>query len=325
MKKTRQAVINLINSWLGKKESNGSYKTIIDIYNSHKGPLPRGVKMEYNWAWCACTWSAIAIKLGYIDIMPIEISVGYLVEAAKKMGCWKEKDTYIASPGDAIVYDWDDTGVGDNQGWPDHVGVIVEANTNEGYFVVIEGNYDNSVKKRTISINGRYIRGFITPKYDDDKVSTPVKNVGKNIKDIAREVIAGTWGSGNNRKKELTKAGYNYDEVQKLVNEILNGSAVKPTAPTQDQRQPTAKKVKATSSAKYFNKNLSGTYKTTSDLYCRNDAGTNKKALVLIPKGTPVECFGYYSKSNGVNWLYIQVIVDRIQYTGFSSASYLKR
>lgn len=40
----------------------------------------------------------------------------------------------------------------------------------------------------------------------------------KSINDIVDEVIAGRWDSGANRKKKLTAAGYNYDQIQKLVN-----------------------------------------------------------------------------------------------------------
>ena len=40
--------------------------------------------------------------------MPVEISCYYLIEAAKKMGCWQENDAYIPNPGDAILYDWQD-------------------------------------------------------------------------------------------------------------------------------------------------------------------------------------------------------------------------
>lgn len=122
--RSRQKVVDLVKSWEGKKESNGTHKSIIDIYNGYKGKLPRGIKMKYDWSWCACTWSALAIKLGYTAIMPIEISCGYLIDAAKKLGVWKENDDYIAQPGDAVLYDWDDSGKGDNTGWPDHVGVI---------------------------------------------------------------------------------------------------------------------------------------------------------------------------------------------------------
>lgn len=323
--KSRQAVVDLVKSWEGKKESNGTYKSIIDIYNGYKGKLPRGLKMQYDWSWCACTWSALAIKLGYTDIMPIEISCGNLIEEAKKKGIWKENDAYVAQPGDGVLYDWDDSGKGDNTGWPDHIGTIIETHKDAGYFVVMEGNYGDAVKKRTLSINGKYIRGFITPKYDNNAVSTPKKEGGKDVKTIAREVIAGTWGTGDERKKALEKAGYNYAEVQKTVNQILNSNAAVTTNKVQDKNQKVSKKVTATCAAKKFDKSLAGTYKTTADLYCRNDAGTNKKALCLIPKGTKVQCFGYYNVSGNSKWLYIQFTIDGVQYTGFSSCNYLKR
>lgn len=320
---SRQAVVDLILSWEGKNEQDGSYKSIIDLYNSYSGKLPRGIKMVYEWAWCACTWSALAIKLGYTKIMPMEISCGYLIEEAKKMKCWQENDGYIGQPGDAVLYDWDDTGKGDNVSWPDHVGVIVETNKDAGYFVVMEGNYNNAVKKRTLSINGRYIRGFITPKYDNNDKVVIEKKPNKDIKTIAREVIAGTWGTGADRKKALEFAGYDYVKVQQMVNKILNGSAKTTNKVVQDQKQTTTKFVVATCSAKKYDKNVKGTYKTTADLYCRNDAGTNKKALCLIPAGVKVECFGYYTPFNNIKWLYIQFKIDGVKYTGFSSGKYL--
>ena len=44
----------------------------------------------------------------------------------------------------------------------------------------------------------------------------------KPIDQIADEVIAGQWGNGADRKKRLTDAGYNYDAVQKAVNQKMN-------------------------------------------------------------------------------------------------------
>lgn len=52
-------------------------------------------------------------------------------------------------------------------------------------------------------------------------VYTPGKSTKKSVDELAREVIAGKWGVGLNRKRKLTEAGYNYSEVQKRVNEIL--------------------------------------------------------------------------------------------------------
>lgn len=51
---------------------------------------------------------------------------------------------------------------------------------------------------------------------------TDVKaTVKKSITTIAKEVIAGKWGNGDSRKKALEKAGYDYDAVQKKVNELM--------------------------------------------------------------------------------------------------------
>lgn len=49
---------------------------------------------------------------------------------------------------------------------------------------------------------------------------TPKKNK-KPIEMIAFEVLDGVWGEGDERKKELTLAGYDYDKVQARVNEIV--------------------------------------------------------------------------------------------------------
>lgn len=43
----------------------------------------------------------------------------------------------------------------------------------------------------------------------------------KTVQRIAQEVIWGKWGNGAERKKRLTAAGYDYDEVQNMVNKML--------------------------------------------------------------------------------------------------------
>lgn len=324
---SRNEVVSLAKSWLGKNTRDGSYMEILNIYNSlDSSELPRGLKMKPGWAWCAATWSAIAIKLGYLAIMPIEISCGKLIEAAKAMDCWEEDDGYVPNLGDGILYDWDDSGIGDNTGWPDHIGIVTYVNEEEGYFEVIEGNYNGAVKARTVSINGKYIRGFVAPKYDDsipEPVETPKEN--KIIDLLAREVIVGKWGSGQERRNRLAAAGYDYSAIQARVNEILNGSAVEAKDPIQDQDQPVSKKVTSSCYACFKDPDLAGTYITTANLYCRNDAGKNKKALCKIPKGTAVKNYGFYSTANGVRWLSIQFVMDGVQYTGFSSIEYLTR
>ena len=86
------------------------------------------------------------------------------------MGIWVENDAYVPKPADAILYDWDDSGSGDNTGTPEHIGTVEKV---EGSLItVIEGNYSNAVKRRVMEVNGRYIRGYICPKYDDDGSSS---------------------------------------------------------------------------------------------------------------------------------------------------------
>lgn len=53
---------------------------------------------------------------------------------------------------------------------------------------------------------------------------TPEKKPQKSVNEIAAEVIRGKWGNGEERCKRLTEAGYNYDQVQKCVNEMLCGN-----------------------------------------------------------------------------------------------------
>lgn len=50
--------------------------------------------------------------------------------------------------------------------------------------------------------------------------------VNKSNEEIAKEVINGLWGNGQDRKQRLKNAGYNADEIQKLVNIILSGKTI---------------------------------------------------------------------------------------------------
>jgi hypothetical protein len=43
----------------------------------------------------------------------------------------------------------------------------------------------------------------------------------KTNEEIAKEVIRGNWGVGQERKDKLTAAGYDYSAVQSIVNEMM--------------------------------------------------------------------------------------------------------
>ncbi len=47
-----------------------------------------------------------------------------------------------------------------------------------------------------------------------------------DVENVAREVIAGKWGNGQERRDRLTAAGYNPNDVQAVVNELLTAKSV---------------------------------------------------------------------------------------------------
>lgn len=220
MGKTVSAVLAQARAWIGKNEADGTHKSIIDVYNAHK-PLARGYAVKYTDAWCATFVSAVAIKCGITDIIPTECGCGQMITLFKNLGEWNESDSRTPKPGDIIFYDWDDTGAGDNTGWPDHVGIV--ESVSGGNITVIEGNKNNAVARRTIAVNGRYIRGYGVPKYEAEAAGNTTATT-KSVTEVAKEVIAGKWGNGEDRKSRLVAAGYNYTEVQNQVNAILKGT-----------------------------------------------------------------------------------------------------
>lgn len=158
----RQTVVNIMRGWLGWSEANGKYKAIIDLYNT-QNPLPVGYKVKYTDEWCATTVSAVGIQAGLEDIIFPECSCYRMVELYKAAGRWMEDDSYVPEPGDIIMYDWQDTGIGDDTGTPDHVGIVAEINGN--VMTIIEGNKGAAVSTRTLSVNARNIRGYCLPDY----------------------------------------------------------------------------------------------------------------------------------------------------------------
>ena len=67
---------------------------------------------------------------------------------------------------------------------------------------------------------GKVLQGLIRRRREEWKLfTTPVSTL--DYEQIAREVIAGKWGNGAQRKRALTNAGYDYTLVQQIVNKML--------------------------------------------------------------------------------------------------------
>jgi hypothetical protein len=103
-----------------------------------------------------------------------------------------------------------------------HVGLVVSVSEDGRTINTIEGNtsvtnQDNGGK---VMQRNRYshIVAYARPRYEGTQIDTTNR---KTNEEIAKEVIAGKWGSGNDRRQKLSNAGYDYTEIQKIVNDML--------------------------------------------------------------------------------------------------------
>lgn len=201
---TKEKYIETARAYLGTVEGTPKHKSIVAAYNAIK-PLPRGYRLNTWDAWCAGFVSAIASLAGFGDGFPYECSVQQMVNQAKKMKLWAGKKA--VKVGWLAVYDWQKDSIAD------HVGVVIDVTTKQ--IKVLEGNYRDTVRVRTIAKDSDLIKGYIALKYIDSNLTSN--------ENVAREVIAGKWGDGETRKKKLTKAGYDPAAIQKIVNKLLKG------------------------------------------------------------------------------------------------------
>lgn len=167
----RTDFVNKALSWVGTKEKSAGHKTIVADYNK---ACDKGRKATTATAWCAAFVGAVAQETDNVLKdgvgVPVDYSCGTgahsLIAKAKAAGIWVESDAYAPRVGDVIIYDWSDNGKGDDTTGHDHTGIVTSVTGNS--FVVTEGNRKNSVSNRTMTRNGRYIRGFIAVKFADE-------------------------------------------------------------------------------------------------------------------------------------------------------------
>lgn len=86
-----------------------------------------------------------------------------------------------------------------------------------GYYKIQVGAY--SKKENAVAMAAKLkAAGFDT--FITTEQGTAV-TAQKSVQEIAREVIAGKWGNGEERKKKLIAAGYDYSAVQAAVNALM--------------------------------------------------------------------------------------------------------
>ena len=110
------------------------------------------------------------------------------------------------------------------------------------YVLRFNENNEETVKKSNVEIALEVIRGLWgngterirrlkDAGYNPEEIQTLinhgcknfVKSSAKTNEEIAHEVIRGQWGNGSERIRRLRNAGYNPEEIRKLVNKIMLG------------------------------------------------------------------------------------------------------
>lgn len=236
----RQKYVKAFADLVGKcAEGSENHKALIATYNTLK-PLPRGVKMLTSYDWCACTVTALAIRCGIDSIFAKECSCTKQIEQWKAKGRWVENDAYVPKIGDIIYFAWSDGAnykTTDYKADVDHVGVVEKVEN--GNIYAIEGNNGNNVNRRTIAVNGRYIRGFATPDYaslatkpkpvEKTAINMPTLQRGdeSHVVRVAQRLLkeAGYHGNNNNVLATDKKFGADTERAVKKYQEI-NGLKV---------------------------------------------------------------------------------------------------
>lgn len=154
-KELRQKVCDTARSFLGCRESDGSFEKIVDIYNSIS-PLPRGYRAQYSDPWCAIFVSAVGKECGLEKVIYPECSCDYMRWKYRENGQFEPRGGRVQS-GDLIIYDYD----GNDSS--DHVGLIVDVS--DGIIRLIEGNSGDMVAQRQIFAESPYIHGICHPDY----------------------------------------------------------------------------------------------------------------------------------------------------------------
>lgn len=95
------------------------------------------------------------------------------------------------------------------------------------YMVQVDGLYKVQVgaysKKSNADAMAAKLKASGFDTYITTKSGTAVSagTQKKSVTELAKEVIAGKWGNGSDRKNRLTQAGYDYAAVQAKVNELM--------------------------------------------------------------------------------------------------------
>ena len=189
-----------------------------------------GLNAIYDW--CAYAISAIMKDCGFIGKYTDGVHSFASDECRYgdgKYGTWFKKGSKTVEPGDLIMFRYSNLKPIDKYS-ASHIGIVEKVDgdsiiTLEGN---VEGNNSNWAQTSTFKRETRYLSdssvySFFRPNWSGSTTSNSAstQKSSKTVDELAKEVIAGKWGDGDERKNKLKSASYDYTAVQNKVNEIL--------------------------------------------------------------------------------------------------------
>ena len=179
------------------------------IYGHH---VQDGVPAGATYPWC-CAFISWLFK-------PEQALCKKTASCADLLKWFEERGQIVKTPqaGDIVFFKF----AGNNRR-TNHVGLVVSVSGN--VINTIEGNTSakgSQTNGGMVMQRNRYsnIVAYARPKYS---AGTLVNITNKTNEQIAKEVIAGKWGSGNDRRQRLTNAGYDYEAIRAIVNDMMKG------------------------------------------------------------------------------------------------------
>lgn len=201
---TAKQIIDLAKSQIGVHESPPNSNNV--VYNTwYYGHPVSG--SEYPWCAVFISW----LFRGDQSLCPRTAS------CVNMLAWFEQKRQIVKKPqaGDIVFFKYST-----NSRRTNHVGLVVSVSDDGRTINTIEGNtsvtnQDNGGK---VMQRNRYsnIVAYARPRYEGTQIDTHKTN-----EEIAKEVIDGKWGVGAERKRRLIQAGYDYKEIQNIVNDML--------------------------------------------------------------------------------------------------------
>ena len=214
MDKTNKGLVTYAKAQLGKPYWYGTFgnTSTVKLYETKKKQYPK----QYQWACPADQLNkrvhdCVGLIKGFLwsetPASPPKYNAKQDVSANGMLQVCKEKGAIGTMPDvpGVLVF------------LPGHGGVYI----GDGWVIEAKGHAYGVVKTKLAGRGWKNWGKCPWNTYAQPAASGPAKSTKKTVDELAKEVIAGKWGSGTDRKKRLNAAGYDYAAVQKRVNELL--------------------------------------------------------------------------------------------------------